>query len=153
MIEGTDTSPLAVAPVAVSPEFAEAAPVVVEARESLAEQAEVIVVAQAPAEPPAVIEAVVEAPASLIQVAPAPIVEPTLAVEIAVEAVIVQPNVAEPLDLDKTLAESGLVMVQTTSTAAIGAEPAAAPKLGRPRKEKPAVTEEAAPLQMVETGK
>jgi ribonuclease E len=76
----------------------------------------------------------------------APVVEP-------VAAPVVTP-VAEPVDLEKTLADSGLVMVQTSSTASVVAEPAPAPKLGRPRKEKSvAQVAEGEPLQMVETQK
>ena len=56
-----------------------------------------------------------------------------------------------PLDLAATLAESGLVMVQTSSTApaVIITEPA--PKLGRPRKPKAVVAGSDEPLVMVET--
>ena len=61
---------------------------------------------------------------------------------------------AAPVDLEKTLSESGLVMVQTTSAAVAFAEAAPPPKLGRPRKEKPAVeADQAEPLKMVETQK
>ncbi|MDP3539708.1 MAG: Rne/Rng family ribonuclease [Azonexus sp.] len=61
--------------------------------------------------------------------------------------------VVEAVDLEKTLADSGLVLVQTSATAGI-AQPVAPIKLGRPRKQK-AVAEqtEEAPLVMVETGK
>jgi len=67
---------------------------------------------------------------------------------------IIVPPVAIPevvaVDLDKTLAESGLVMVQTTAPAVMAqAEPP--PKLGRPRKPKVMQAEGDAPLQMVET--
>ncbi len=61
---------------------------------------------------------------------------------------------SEILDLDTTLAESGLVMVQTSSTATFEAPAEPPVKLGRPRKPKPVAieaTEE--PLVMVETGK
>ena len=60
----------------------------------------------------------------------------------------------EPLDLNATLADSGLVMVQTNSVAVLEAPAEPPVKLGRPRKQKPAAeqsTEE--PLVMVETGK
>lgn len=60
----------------------------------------------------------------------------------------------EPLDLDTTLAESGLVMVQTSSTAAFEAPVEPPVKLGRPRKAKPVASESTEePLVMVETGK
>ncbi len=59
---------------------------------------------------------------------------------------------AEPVDLEKTLAESGLVLVQTTS-AAVDIQPEPPVKLGRPRKPKAAAPSEDAPLVLVETGK
>jgi len=57
---------------------------------------------------------------------------------------------AVAIDLDKTLAESGLVMVQTSAPAAI-MQPEPPPKLGRPRKAKVVEAENDAPLQIVET--
>ena len=67
---------------------------------------------------------------------------------------MVVPPVATPeavvIDIDKTLAESGLVMVQTTAPAAI-MQPEPPPKLGRPRKAKAIEAENDAPLQMIET--
>ncbi|MBS1157931.1 MAG: RNAse [Proteobacteria bacterium] len=58
-----------------------------------------------------------------------------------------------PVDLEKTLAESGLVLVQTTAAVVI-AQPEAPVKLGRPRKPKQLAEQaEEAPLQMVETQK
>ena len=60
----------------------------------------------------------------------------------------------EPVDLDATLAESGLVMVQTTATTTFEASAEPPVKLGRPRKPKPVVEQtEEEPLVMVETGK
>jgi ribonuclease E len=62
--------------------------------------------------------------------------------------------VAESVNLEQTLADSGLVLVQTTSAPAIVPQPEPAVKLGRPRKQKP-LAEQAddVPLTMVETGK
>ncbi len=59
---------------------------------------------------------------------------------------------SEPVDLAQTLAESGLVLVQTTS-AAVDIQPEPPVKLGRPRKPKAAAPSEDAPLVLVETGK
>ena len=70
--------------------------------------------------------------------------------EVAASAVV-EP-VAEPVNLDSALAESGLVMVQTTAPA-VAAMPAEPPvKLGRPRKAKAAVSTDE-PMVMIETGK
>ncbi|UCV24874.1 Rne/Rng family ribonuclease [Ferribacterium limneticum] len=71
--------------------------------------------------------------------------------ETVIQSVAVVP---EPIDLTSALAESGLVLVQTTAPA-VAIAPAEPPvKLGRPRKQK-SVTEQAEnePLVMVETGK
>jgi ribonuclease E len=60
--------------------------------------------------------------------------------------------IAQPssVDLDKTLADSGLIMVQTTATPAI--TQAETPiKLGRARKPKVVATDDGAPLMMIET--
>ncbi|MGA7479613.1 MAG: hypothetical protein WBW07_11820, partial [Azonexus sp.] len=61
-------------------------------------------------------------------------------------------QVAAPVDLDKTLSESGLVLVQTTA-AAIVAQPEPTVKLGRPRKQKTVEADEEISLVMVETQK
>ena len=58
----------------------------------------------------------------------------------------------EPVDLDKALAESGLVLVQTTAAAPVPVEEPRV-QLGRPRKAKAPAAENAEPLVMVETGK
>jgi ribonuclease E len=77
-------------------------------------------------------------------------VDPEKAQKMEIPAIL-QP---EPLDLDTTLAESGLVMVQTSSAATFEAPAEPPVKLGRPRKPKPVATEAAEePLVMVETGK
>jgi ribonuclease E len=87
-----------------------------------------------------------------------PVAEPA-PVETAVE---VTPKVAEqpvavlpePIDISSALAESGLVLVQTTAPA-VAMAPAEPPvKLGRPRKQKAAAEQaESEPLVLVETGK
>ncbi|UCV01783.1 Rne/Rng family ribonuclease [Dechloromonas denitrificans] len=140
----------------------------------------VVVIPAAEAEAPAPVEA--SAPAAQPEVVaevppveekPAPVVaeiasvaiEPAPVVAAPVEAVAVEivetVEVAAPpaptvvvatVDLEKSLVESGLVLVQTTAPAVIAQEPPV--KLGRPRKQKPAGEQaEAAPLVMVETGK
>jgi ribonuclease E len=98
---------------------------------------------------------------------PLPVTAPVLEAPVAVVApqtaeieTIVLPSVVpaaatpapEPVDLDKALAESGLVLVQTTEAAIAPAEEPRAP-LGRPRKPRVASTEASEPLVMVETGK
>ncbi len=96
-----------------------------------------------------------------IEVAPVAVVEPVQVKPAAVDIVdskeiVAAPAdvaVAKPIDLEKTLADSGLMMVQTTSTAVI-AQPEAPVKLGRPRKAKsPADQADAEPLISVETAK
>ena len=59
----------------------------------------------------------------------------------------------EPLNLDAVLADSGLVMVQTTATPIVVAQAEPPIKLGRPRKQKPVANTTDEPLVMVETGK
>ena len=137
----------------------------------------VVAVAEAPAAPVApavsepVVEVVAEAVAATTPVAEteplAPVavdlekVEEIVAAESAPAAVAPETpapapapvKVAEPVDLDKTLAESGLVLVQTTATAAVVAQPEAPVKLGRPRKPKAQTTSEEVSLVMVETQK
>ena len=62
--------------------------------------------------------------------------------------------VAEPIDVTSALADSGLVMVQTTA-APVAVAPVEPPvKLGRPRKQNPlAAQADSEPLVMVETSK
>jgi len=64
------------------------------------------------------------------------------------------PVAQEPVDIESTLAESGLVLVQTSAPANTIAQAEPPVKLGRPRKQK-SVSEETEnePLVMVETGK
>lgn len=61
------------------------------------------------------------------------------------------PPADAPVDLEQTLAASGLVLVQTTGTTVAPAEPPL--RLGRPRKAKAVEAGEEAPLVMVETQK
>jgi ribonuclease E len=110
-------------------------------------------VVEAPA--PVIVDAVPPVPALVVvapvseTVAAAPVaVDPEKAPEIIVPPVVMPALVA--VDLDKTLAESGLVMVQTTAPAVI-AQPEAPPKFGRQRKPKAVEADSEAPLQMVET--
>ncbi|WP_434516348.1 Rne/Rng family ribonuclease [Dechloromonas sp. ARDL1] len=60
---------------------------------------------------------------------------------------------AAPVNLDAVLADSGLVMVQTTATPIIAAQAEAPIKLGRPRKQKSPALAADEPLVMVETAK
>jgi ribonuclease E len=133
-------------------------PVVV--AEPVAPQETIVPVVEPVQEPaPVAIEpaAVAVEPAPVVEpAAPEPVVEQNATVEAEIvpktENAPVQP--AAPLDIDAALAESGLVMVQTTA-APVAMAPAEPPvKLGRPRKQK-AVSEaaESEPLIMVETGK
>ncbi|MBU1365116.1 MAG: Rne/Rng family ribonuclease [Gammaproteobacteria bacterium] len=64
------------------------------------------------------------------------------------------PVIQEPVNIESALAESGLVLVQTSAPATPIAQAEPPVKLGRPRKQKP-VSEQAEnePLVMVETGK
>ena len=79
-----------------------------------------------------------------------PAVEPLALSPVATAAPISMPVV----DLDKTLAESGLVLVQTSSTAPVVAQPEPPVRLGRPRKAKTDGGQAAdEPLMMVETSK
>ncbi|MDR2186730.1 MAG: Rne/Rng family ribonuclease [Azonexus sp.] len=164
---------------AATPEPAEAAPIVVviEAapdEEPLAAQVAVEAppeVAAAAAEtapeiaasPAAtVIEPAARIPAPAVETAPVivDIAEPVVAT-VAEQAPVSPPApviTAAPIaitteNLEQTLADSGLVLVQTTTTAAVAqAEPPA--RLGRPRKPKADLGQTAdEPLQMVETSK
>ena len=137
--------PVASAPVIVPPAII-AAPEVVAAPVAVAEVVAPVVVAVA--------EVVAPVPVAVAEfVAPAPVavdVQKTAKIEIIAPPAPVQE--AAPLDLDKTLAESGLVMVQTTAPAVI-AQPEPAPKLGRPRKQKVVEAGSDGPMEMVETQK
>ncbi|HQU79994.1 MAG TPA: Rne/Rng family ribonuclease [Azonexus sp.] len=109
-------------------------------------------VAPVVAEPVLVIPEVVATPVAEV-VVPAPVaVNVQEAAEIEIVALPVVAQEAAPLDLDKTLAESGLVMVQTTAPAVV-AQPEPAPKLGRPRRQKAVEAGNDAPMEMVETQK
>ena len=147
----------------------EALPATTELAVEPANQEPVVVVI--PAAEPAVV-AVEVVPQAIEQVAIAAIAEPVQAAEV-IEAAPVEitetpavevlespkleappPVVAEPVNLEATLAESGLVMVQTTSATVAVAQAEAPAKLGRPRKAKPATDQaESESLVMVETAK
>lgn len=107
----------------------------------------VIAPAQAEPEPAPVQAAVIEAAA----VETIAVITPPIAETVAVQSTVVAP---EPIDLTSALAESGLVLVQTTAPAVAIAQAEPPVKLGRPRKQR-SVTEqtENEPLVMVETGK
>ena len=135
-----------------------------------------VVVAEAVATPEAVVETAPVAPIEAAAVNPeieqkpevvAEVVEPVAATEETAVATPVTmtpsvvetatPVVSEPapvalVDLAATLADSGLVMVQTTSAAPMVAVAEPAPKLGRARKPKAVVAGSDEPLVMVETG-
>ena len=83
-----------------------------------------------------------------------PTVNPENASKMEIEpvAAVTETVAAAPVDLEATLAETGLVMVQTTFAAPVAqAEPQV--KLGRPRKPKAVDAANDEPLVMVETGK
>jgi ribonuclease E len=105
--------------------------------------------------PPAVEQSAIEPPAIEPLAPQAPVLE-SVAVDVPeVDELPVAPvavQVAAPVDLDKTLSESGLVLVQTTA-AAIVAQPEPPVKLGRPRKQKTVEAAEDISLVMVETQK
>jgi len=125
----------------------EAAPVASEVVEPPAETQSEAVVAALPEE--AVAPA--QEPVAVVSIAPAePAVEATAAQEPAV-AVVAEP-VATP-NLEEVLADSGLVMVQTTSTAPAAPVAEAPVRLGRPRKTRQADNNEGTELVMVETSK
>jgi len=83
-----------------------------------------------------------------------PFPEPAVIVPEAEEmpVVPVAVQVAAPVDLGKTLSESGLILVQTTA-AAVVAQPEPPVKLGRQRKPKTVEAAEEVSLVMVETQK
>ena len=148
----------------------ENAPVAIESAAPMINQEPVIVVIPAP-EPVAPVEVVVapivEAPpAAKVEVViteaapaiaePAPVQPAAVNVPEMIEIVAAEPVVvaAKPIDLEKTLADSGLMMVQTTSVAAIAQPEAPVVKLGRPRKPKQLADQaDAEPLVSVETNK
>jgi len=138
------------APAAIEPIVSEAAAPAAEIAAPVSAPVEVAVPeATAPVATPAPVE--VAPPAEVA----APVVEPepaiaAVAVDVVERSEIAAP-VAAPVDLEKTLAESGLVLVQTTA-APLMAQAEAPIKLGRPRKQKTAAEQaQDAPLVMVET--
>ena len=105
-------------------------------------------------------EALVVVAEETIAPAPESIPAPSIAVaEPAVETASVETAIAavtEPVataNLDEVLADSGLVMVQTTSAAPVAPVAEATVRLGRPRKTRQAGNSESAELVMVETHK
>ena len=139
----------------------DAAPVVAEAVAEPVNQEPVVVVIPA-AEPVAVvepvpaapvvevvaptIEAVVEVAPQVVEAAPVEVVDTVVAEPVAV--------VAEPINIESALADSGLVMVQTTSAPVAVAQTEPPVKLGRPRKQNLQANQaDSEPLIMVETGK
>jgi len=139
---------------AVEPINQEPVVVVIPAAEPVVVAAEVVTpvvepVASPIVEPVQVAEVIEAAPAAITEALPVEIQESPKA-----EAPAPAPVVAEPVNLEATLAESGLVMVQTTSAAVAAAQPEPPVKLGRPRKAKPASKQaESESLVMVETAK
>jgi ribonuclease E len=137
---------------------------VVEKLQEQAETVEVVIEVQ-----PAPVVAAAEAPAAAM---PAVEAEPLVVVEAVAPAIETLPETpaAEPValapvlaaapiamsvaDLGKTLADSGLVLVQTSSAAPIIAQPEPPARLGRPRKVRTDVGQGSdEPLKMVETSK
>lgn len=155
----TDTTPVAEVSPAIEPAVEsfnqEPVVVVIPAPEPVVVAAEVVAPAVEPVASPIVEPVQV---AEVIEAAPVAITE-TLPVEVQespkVEVpapVAVEP--AEQVNLEATLAESGLVMVQTTSAAVAVAQAEPPVKLGRPRKAKSTTTQaESESLVMVETAK
>ena len=120
----------------------------------------VVTAAEVAAPPVEQVAAVIAEPvqvAEVIEVAPAATIEVPAAEVAAQESPKIEapaPVAAEPINLEATLAESGLVMVQTTSAAVVVAQAETPAKLGRPRKSKPATEQtESESLVMVETAK
>ncbi len=118
-------------------------------------------------EPVAAVEAVTEVvsvpsatvvaeQAAVVEAEPvvAVVAEPVEAIAEAVAEPVTPAVVAEPIDVTSALADSGLVMVQTTA-APVAVAPVEPPvKLGRPRKQNPlAAQADSEPLVMVETSK
>ncbi len=155
---------------AVLAQAVEASPLVESPVEAVVAQEPIVVVLPATVEPEPVVA--VEPVAEIV----APVSEPTVeiveaspVVEISAPEMVVEENAtvdainmakteiapaAAPVDIDAALAESGLVMVQTTAQAVAVAPVEPPVKLGRPRKQRP-VSDAAdnEPLIMVETGK
>jgi ribonuclease E len=103
---------------------------------------------------PVVVEEVLAPVAAAVDLVPEPEVSVPAAEPVVEPAAVIQASTpAVPArDLDQVLAESGLVLVQTTG--AVAAMPAdAPPKLGRPRKQTAMAATADEPLVMVETQK
>ncbi|MBL8444841.1 MAG: hypothetical protein JNK52_12405, partial [Zoogloeaceae bacterium] len=96
------------------------------------------------------VELAAQAVAEQAQIEPEPIDEPPL-VEVAVETQAPVATKAEPLDLGRVAAESGLILIETDRNKVASETPAESetPRLGRRRKAAPVIVSE--PLQQVET--
>ena len=155
------------APVAAAVPEQEPVVVVIPAAEPVVEPSAAPEITETAAPVEVVAEPVVEPAAEVVAIPASESVEPTsvepvapVAIPVAVEvspepapAPLAPVVAADPVDMEKTLAESGLVLVQTT-TAAVAVQSEPPVKLGRPRKPKAVVEQaEEAPLVMVETGK
>ncbi|MGV0949455.1 MAG: Rne/Rng family ribonuclease [Azonexus sp.] len=157
-VEATETTaiPLEVAPI-IAPVSEEPVVVVIPAPEPVVQVAEpapaivdaVAQIAEPLVTPPAIelsaIEPVAPQESFLQGAVDAPEIEEMVVAPVEVPA-------AAPVDLGQTLAESGLVLVQTTAAAAV-AQPEPPVKLGRPRKLKAEEVTEETSLVMVETQK
>ncbi|WP_150428805.1 Rne/Rng family ribonuclease [Dechloromonas sp. CZR5] len=117
-------------------------------------------VAETVPEPVAAIVVATPPEAQAVAAPEAPLAVETQAVELAPSVVKEEApeekvaTIAEaPVNLDAVLADSGLVMVQTTSTPIIVAQAEPPAKLGRPRKQQPLAQAADEPLVMVETAK
>ena len=122
----------------------------------VAEAAEVVAVTEMAVAPASEnITPAVEAAVEPIVVTP-PVVEVEAApIEVVEAPVVTEPAapVVEPVNIETALADSGLVLVQTTSSPVVVAQAEPPVKLGRPRKQQIATQADSEALIMVETGK
>jgi ribonuclease E len=153
----TQISPVTTAPVPVIAAIETTPEPVVESAPTLVTPvAEPVQVAE-PVIAPVATEPVLEVPVSTLTPVSAtttPAIDEAKAdIEAAVEALATPSVVTEPVNLDKVLADSGLMMVQTTAKPII-AQAETPVKLGRPRKVKAKVdAADQGPLVAVETAK
>ncbi|PKO34884.1 MAG: ribonuclease E/G [Betaproteobacteria bacterium HGW-Betaproteobacteria-7] len=153
-IKNTQLSSETVAPVALTETTQEQLAEPIEAIVAQPEQIVAVVKEEAPAAAAPAAEAeplVAEVVSPVIEVLPeVPAAEPVA----PAPAVTATPIAMPAVDLDKTLADSGLVLVQTSSTAPIVAQPEPPVRLGRPRKVRADAGQASdEPLKMVETSK
>ena len=131
----------AVEPVSEAPTVVEPVAAVEAVAEVVAVPTETVVIEQA---------AVVEAEPVVATV----VAEPIEAITEAVVEPVTPAVVAEPIDVTSALADSGLVMVQTTAAPVVVAQAEPPVKLGRPRKQNPVAAQaDSESLVMVETSK